>query len=534
MTADLRTSRAAALTNLCILVMAGAACIACLWVASHAESILVRVLTALCFSFVANTMFALMHEAVHGGFHPSKAINEFAGRIAAAFFPTAFSLQRAFHLAHHRNNRSDTERFDYYSKDDSYILKVLQWYGILTGIYWATTPIFCIFYALTAGIVSWPKVFPAGSRFARQTSAQGFLDVVEDVPLTQVRLDVATTILGQLLIIWVLDISLLAWCLCYGLFALNWSSLQYADHAFSPLDRREGAWNLKVNSVVRLLFLNYHYHIIHHRDPSIAWRNLPKVAKVGDPTIAYWRMLLCMWAGPRPLPDRSIHSSSSRAVERSSLEALIVNLVISLAFGTFLWLLYGSGSWAYQTAYKVYFIDFPLEREIPFVPWASFIYFSIVLLLALPPILLKTPERFAPLVATAAFEVLVSWFVFVILPVAQPVSDHVVTGLSGMLFLVADALNLEGNSFPSLHVALSVTVGWACAEGRSVITRLAFVLWVGALCASTLFTHQNYLLDVMDGVVLAAFAMAVVHPRLARRLILDLEFLKVSGGASVR
>jgi fatty acid desaturase len=513
MAGDLRTSRAAAVINLCILVMAGAACIACLWVAAHAESILGRVLAAVCYSFFANTMFALMHEAVHGGFHPSRAINESAGRIAAAFFPTAFSLQRAFHLAHHRNDRSDTERFDYYSKDDNHLLKVLQWYGILTGIYWGTAPIFCVLYALTAGIVSWPRVFAAGSRFARQTSAQEFLDVLEDVPLAQVRLDVATTILGQLLIIWAFDISLLAWCLCYGLFALNWSSLQYADHAFSSLDRREGAWNLKVNSVVRLLFLNYHYHIIHHRDPSIAWSNLPEVAKVGDPTIAYWRMLLCMWAGPRPLPDRSIHSSSSRPVECSSLEALIVNLVISLAFGTFFGLLYGNGSWTYQTAYNVYFIGFPLEREIPFVPWASFIYLSIMLLVALPPILLKTPELFAPLVATAAFEVLVSWFVFVILPVAQPVSDHVVTGLSGMPFLVADALNLKGNSFPSLHVALSITVAWSCAEGRSAITRTAFVLWAVALCASTLF---------------------VVHPRLAHRLIRDLEFLKVPGGASVR
>src|SRR5215510_3761331 len=92
------TSRTAGLINITILVSAGSACVACLWAASQSFPVPLRIAAAIAFSFLANTVFSLMHEAVHGSFHPDRRRNELGGRIAAAFFPTAFSLQRAFHL----------------------------------------------------------------------------------------------------------------------------------------------------------------------------------------------------------------------------------------------------------------------------------------------------------------------------------------------------------------------------------------------------------------------------------------------------
>ena len=288
-------SRTAGLINIVILVSAGSGCVACLWVASQSFPLPLRIAAAIAFSFLANTVFSLMHEAVHGSFHPDRRRNELGGRIAAAFFPTAFSLQRAFHLSHHRNNRSEVERFDYYSKSDVHVLKVLQWYGVLTGIYWITSPLFCVIYALTADIIPWSRLCGDGNQFSNQTSARPFLESLAEVPISLVRLDVALSASVQILIILVFDVSLLGWCLCYGLFALNWSSLQYADHAFSRLDRQEGAWNLKVSRLIRLLFLNYHYHLGHHRNPSIGWARLPGTVRPHDPQLPYWRVLLCMW-----------------------------------------------------------------------------------------------------------------------------------------------------------------------------------------------------------------------------------------------
>jgi fatty acid desaturase len=86
---------------------------------------------------------------------------------------------------------------------------------------------------------------------------------------------------------------------------VNWSSLQYTDHAFSSLDRQEGAWNLRVNPVVRLIFLNYHHHLVHHREPGIPWTELPRLVRPEDPSPSFWSIYLRMWAGPRPLPGKN-------------------------------------------------------------------------------------------------------------------------------------------------------------------------------------------------------------------------------------
>ena len=305
----LETSRAAAWraaipARLNFALLAGAILVTagCLYVASHISSWVAMIAAAIAFSFINNTIFSLMHEAVHGVFHPNAAINEAAGRIAAALFPTAFSLQRTFHLAHHRNNRSDCERFDYYGPRESRLLKFAQWYCILTGLYWAASPVFCVIYALTVGIVPWTKLLAPDNRFGQQTSAEPFLESLRSVPAMTARLDVALSAAIQAAMIYLLGLSLAGWALCYACFAVNWSSLQYTDHAFSALDRQEGAWNLRVNPLVRLIFLNYHHHLAHHREPGIPWTELPRLVRPEDPSPTFWSIYLKMWAGPRPLP----------------------------------------------------------------------------------------------------------------------------------------------------------------------------------------------------------------------------------------
>ncbi|MCI2400566.1 fatty acid desaturase [Aliiroseovarius subalbicans] len=288
--------------NLTILLGGIAGLAACLWVASHAPWWGV-IPAMIAFSFGGNTMYALMHEAVHRHFHPRPVVNENAGRIIAGFFPTAFSLQRAFHLAHHRNNRTELERFDYYAPGENRLIKAVQWYMILTGLYWIALPLFAVIYFIAADLIRWRHLFgDKGAWFSKQTSAQEFLDALEEVPVWRARTDIAIAAGVQLVLIVALDISLTGWLACYAAFALNWSSLQYTDHAFSELDRTEGAWNLKVNPVTRRIFLNYHYHLAHHRDPSIPWTDLPHHVRPSDPRPTFWQIYRQMWAGPRPLP----------------------------------------------------------------------------------------------------------------------------------------------------------------------------------------------------------------------------------------
>jgi fatty acid desaturase len=288
--------------NLLLLATAAAADIGALLWASRAETWWGLALAALAFSFSNNTVFALLHEAVHGTFHPSTWVNRWAGRVAASFFPTGFAVQRAFHVTHHRHNRDPYEQFDYLHAGDVRWLKFAQWYAILTGIYWAITVVGVAAYLMVPRALRISLLRAGDSRAAQQTASRPYLAALDELPPLLPRLEVAAAFTFQALLCATLDISPTAWVACYAAFALNWSSLQYADHAFSPLDNVEGAWNLRVPGPVRWVFLNYHFHLAHHRAPQTSWIHLGKLVRAGDPAPSFFSIWLAMWRGPRALP----------------------------------------------------------------------------------------------------------------------------------------------------------------------------------------------------------------------------------------
>ena len=91
-------------------------------------------------------------------------------------------------------------------------------------------------------------------------------------------------LLDQVAIFLLLNLNFASWLLCYWSFAVLWGSLQYADHAWSIRDIRNGAWNLKVNSVIHWVFLHYHHHLAHHQHPYIPWIHLHKFVNETDET----------------------------------------------------------------------------------------------------------------------------------------------------------------------------------------------------------------------------------------------------------
>jgi fatty acid desaturase len=289
--------------NVALLLTAGSLAAGLLWCASHTGSWLLLILAAVAFSFCNNTIFSLMHEATHGTLHPNPKVNAAMGRVAAAFFPTAFSLQRAFHLTHHRNNRTELEQFDYLRPDDHKLLKLAQWYAILTGVYWIFSPLACLLYVGAHWVYALRVLRSRDSSIAHQTSVMAYLQSVDRVSPTTVRLEVLLTAGIQATLAWSLDLSLTGWMCCYAAFAVNWSSLQYADHAWSPLDVRNGAWNLRVNPIVRAIFLNYHHHLAHHQYPWVPWIHLPKFVDETGPRPSFLATYLRMWRGPRPFLD---------------------------------------------------------------------------------------------------------------------------------------------------------------------------------------------------------------------------------------
>ncbi|MDH4048544.1 MAG: fatty acid desaturase [Gammaproteobacteria bacterium] len=299
--------------NSVLLCLASAVAAALLWCASHMDSWPAVLAAAVAFSFVNNTLFSLLHEGTHGVLHQNKRINDWMSRFAASFYPTSFSVQRAFHLTHHNRNRTEFEQFDYVRPGDNRFLKYAQWYAILTGLYWIFSPLFCVLYSLAPSGFRSRWLSSRESTVGHQTGAAVYLSSLRQVPVNVIRAETATSAALQASLFLLLDLSVSGWALCYGCFAVNWSALQYADHAWSPLDRRNGAWNLKVNPLTKLLFLNYHDHLAHHRHPGISWLYLPRLVDSTEPRPSFLSIYLRMWLGPRPISDAASDSIADRA-----------------------------------------------------------------------------------------------------------------------------------------------------------------------------------------------------------------------------
>lgn len=288
--------------NLVLVGVVASACCGLLWLASHGTNWQI-VVAAVLFSFLNNTMFSLLHEAVHGIAHDDRRVNEAIGCLAAAYFPTALSLQRVFHLGHHARNRSVEEQFDYVRPFDQPMLKYAQWYAILTGLYWLFVPLGGVAYFVAPSLFTKPLLRSRSSELARQTGSSSMFAGLEAAPRGRIRLELLFSAAVHVGLFRMLDLSVSGWLLCYAAFAVNWSSLQYTDHAFSRLDVRDGAWNLRVNPVTRLLFLNYHHHLAHHQHPQIPWVHLGRFVDPESKRPSFWAIYLRMWRGPRPISE---------------------------------------------------------------------------------------------------------------------------------------------------------------------------------------------------------------------------------------
>jgi fatty acid desaturase len=286
--------------NIALVLVASATACALLWFVSQSTSWVVRGLGAIAFSFVANTLFSLLHEAVHRHLHANATVNEALGILCAAFFPTGLMFQRVVHFGHHRRNRTDWELFDHYQPGVPRYKTLFRLYCLLTGFFWLSAPLGCALYLLLGPLFR-SHVFMHGI-----CRWYGFEPMVVDlarVPGWRMRAEIVFTVMFQALLVIALDLTLLGWGLCYVAFALNWCSLQYTDHAWTRRDIVEGASNLRVNRIVQWIFLNYHHHLAHHRHPEVPWIHLPKYVDFAQPRPSFLGTYLRLWRGPTPTDE---------------------------------------------------------------------------------------------------------------------------------------------------------------------------------------------------------------------------------------
>lgn len=164
---------------------------------------------------------------------------------------------------------------------------------------------------------------------------------------------------------------------------------------------------------------------------------------------------------------------------------------------------------------------FGFELNLPFVPVLSLLYLTGPLILAAAPFVLRTWRDITPLFLTLTAETLAAGLCFLLFPVEQAYPPRTASGPWGEVFRIADALNLDHNEIPSLHVAFAVTAALVFGARCGRLGRTLFALWAVAVSASTLLLHEHHLLDVAAGAVLAFAAVGTIQRRASSRSFLD-------------
>lgn len=270
-----------------------------LWVSSHL-SVWWALAAAFLFAHFSNTIFSLLHESVHGVFSERRFKNDLFGLACAAVFPTSLTLQRVAHLGHHRRNRTDQDLHDYYLPDQSRALRNFQLYaGNLFGLYWFCIPLSNLIYLFTPWLYT-SKWFVQGP--ARFLGFEPYVKEIAQQGIWQIWLECLWALAYQIAIWIILDLSWQGWLLCYLMFALHWSALQYVVHAWSPRDVINGAWNLRVTPLAMLMAINYHCHLAHHQHPQVAWLYLPGLVDEEQQRPTFWSIYFSLWKGVKPAP----------------------------------------------------------------------------------------------------------------------------------------------------------------------------------------------------------------------------------------
>ena len=146
---------------------------------------------------------------------------------------------------------------------------------------------------------------------------------------------------------------------------------------------------------------------------------------------------------------------------------------------------------------------FALDRGVPFVPAAAWLYLSLYLLVPLPPLLTSEAAMLRRFAAGIVVIGLTASVAFLLVPTVTERPD--VPSGTDPAFRLVRAADTAGNACPSLHAALAVFAGLAgdrMLRTSPVGWRIALWGWVVAILGATLATKQHVVLDLVAGAAL--------------------------------
>lgn len=161
--------------------------------------------------------------------------------------------------------------------------------------------------------------------------------------------------------------------------------------------------------------------------------------------------------------------------------------------------MYGGANWFTDQRSDVHRIYFDWETRIPFVAPMVWVYASVSPLMLLPVFYLDV-RQLNRLAQQMAMAMLIATLVFLVYPGTTGYEPS--AGSSWAIEMIR-WVDRPYNVFPSLHIALSAIIMFHLGVAFGMRGRIVLVIWMGALIASVILTHQHHLADVAGGLLLA-------------------------------
>ena len=147
----------------------------------------------------------------------------------------------------------------------------------------------------------------------------------------------------------------------------------------------------------------------------------------------------------------------------------------------------------------IYYFD----QFIPFVGWMVIPYYSYYIMFIIPPFIIKDIKKLKLLTNMLIKASLFCYLIYLVWPISSSfILMQVRENAFSFLHSSVTFDFLHQNALPSMHVAISVLIGYVIAdeypEKRSI-----FYLWVLVIFSATFLIKQHYILDSIFGFLVA-------------------------------
>lgn len=228
-----------------------------------------------------NTMWFLIHEAIHRNLNSNSRLNEYMGRILSIVFGASFQGLTFGHMLHHGLNRRWESEFYDKSVETTISAKAKYYFKIFFGVYLTEvigSLVLCFF---SKGTVS--KIMSFHDMYNSQLRSQienyfyrrdRIIKLRTDMYISAIFFTSSLLIFGKL------------WPVFFAIIILRAISISLMDNIFhygTPPDNSIPGKQVKANKLLSLIILNANYHGTHHSHPDIPWIRLPHES--GEPEL---------------------------------------------------------------------------------------------------------------------------------------------------------------------------------------------------------------------------------------------------------